>query len=102
MLPGRATGHGSETDTDKIAKSFPLHGEGYIPGPEGCSGDSPEEVFCPGTHPHLLVDLLVDPSPAVLQFAALGLGEGVAALLGKRDRLSPRHRGSSSHPTSIS
>lgn len=41
---------------------------------------SPEQVLCSGSHAHLLVDLLVDASPPVLQFAALCLGKRVTSL----------------------
>lgn len=45
---------------------------------------SPEEVFSPGPHPHLLVYLLVDTSSTVLQLTALGLGTGITTLERKR------------------
>ncbi len=47
-----------------------------------CLTTSPEQVLCSGSHPHLLVDLLVDASSSVLQFTALSLGE----------RITPLHR----------
>lgn len=48
--------------------------------PECCSSSSPEQVLCSSPHAHLLVDLLVDASTAVLQFASLRLGERVTSL----------------------
>lgn len=47
-------------------------------------GASPEQVLRSGSHTHLLVDLLVDASPPVLQLAALSLGKRITSLQRRR------------------
>lgn len=54
---------------------------------------SPEQVLCSSPHAHLFVDLLVDTSSPVLQFAALRLGKRITSLQRKKSEKEGKQRG---------